>query len=46
MEVLVGRTTGSSPSEDYQVLLVASSFMSPVEGKAWSNTTRVRMFGR
>ena len=28
-----------------QVLLVTSSFMSPVDSKAWSNTSRVRIFG-
>ena len=29
-----------------QVLLVASSFMSPADSKAWNNTNRVRMFGK
>ena len=29
-----------------QVLLVASSFMSPADSKAWTNTNRVRMFGK
>ena len=42
IEVLVGKSSGG---EDYQVLLVASSFMSPAESKSWSNTNRVRMFG-
>lgn len=43
VEVLVGR---SSSSEEYQVLLVASAFMSPAESKSWTNTSRVRMFGK
>lgn len=42
IEVLVGRSTG----EEYEVLLVASSFMSPSESKSWTNTNRVRFFGK
>ncbi|CAB4039699.1 DNA repair XRCC1-like, partial [Paramuricea clavata] len=41
VEVLVGR----SSSSEYQVLLVASSFMSPAESKSGTNNNRVRMFG-
>ena len=44
IEVLVGRSSGGS--EEYQVLLVASSFMSPSDCKGWTNTNRVRMFGK
>lgn len=44
VEVLVGRSSWSS-EEQYQVLLVASSFMSPAESKSFTNTNRVRMFG-
>jgi DNA-repair protein XRCC1 len=42
VELLVGR---SSSADDYKVLLVASTFMSPPDSKAWNNTNRVRMFG-
>ena len=44
IEVLVGRSSGGS--EEYQVLLVASSFMSPSDCKEWTNINRVRMFGK
>lgn len=44
VEVLVGRSSSGS-SHDYQVLLVASSFMSPAESKSGINRNRVRMFG-
>lgn len=44
VEVLVGRSSWSA-DEQYQVLLVASSFMSPSEGKSFTNTNRVRIFG-
>lgn len=44
VEVLVGRSSWSS-DEQYQVLLVASSFMSPAESKSFTNVNRVRMFG-
>ncbi|XP_078381815.1 DNA repair protein XRCC1-like [Oculina patagonica] len=44
VEVLVGRSSWSS-EEQFQVLLVASSFMSPAESKSFTNTNRVRMFG-
>ncbi|XP_074836700.1 DNA repair protein XRCC1 [Carettochelys insculpta] len=44
VEVLAGNS--ASPSEqDYEVLLVTSSFMSPSESKAGTNLNRVRMFG-
>ncbi|XP_021938162.1 DNA repair protein XRCC1-like isoform X2 [Zootermopsis nevadensis] len=42
IEVLVGRS--STPDEDFEVLLVASSFMSPLEARSGSNPSRVRMF--
>ncbi|XP_028405454.1 DNA repair protein XRCC1-like [Dendronephthya gigantea] len=41
VEVLVGRAS----LNDYQVLLVASSFMSPAESKSGTNNNRVRIFG-
>ncbi|XP_074633138.1 DNA repair protein XRCC1-like [Acropora palmata] len=44
VEVLVGRSSWSA-DEHYQVLLVASSFMSPSESKSFTNTNRVRIFG-
>ncbi|KAK7078859.1 X-ray repair complementing defective repair in Chinese hamster cells 1 [Halocaridina rubra] len=40
VEVLVARDGG-----DFQVLLVASSFMTPAESRNGSNLSRVRMFG-
>ncbi|XP_003386033.1 PREDICTED: DNA repair protein XRCC1-like [Amphimedon queenslandica] len=43
IEVLVGNSLSSS---DYEVLVMASSFMSPVESKSWTNINRVRMFGK
>ncbi|KAF8792577.1 DNA repair protein XRCC1 like protein [Argiope bruennichi] len=43
VEVLVGRS--SDTVNDYQVLLVASSFMSPLESRNETHTNRVRMFG-
>ncbi|XP_070535037.1 DNA repair protein XRCC1-like isoform X2 [Ptychodera flava] len=43
VEVLVGKST--DVTDNYQVILVASSFMSPVESKNNTNTNRVRMFG-
>ena len=48
VEVLVGRSssTAGSREAEFQVLLVASAFMSPSESKTWSNINRVRMFGR
>jgi DNA-repair protein XRCC1 len=42
VEVLVAR---SSAADDYKVLLMASSFMTPSDSKTWKNTNRVRMFG-
>ncbi|XP_071806723.1 DNA repair protein XRCC1-like [Asterias amurensis] len=44
VEVLVGHSTSTS-SDDYQVVLVTSSFMSPMDSKNGINTNRVRMFG-
>ena len=38
-------STAGSQGAEFQVLLVASAFMSPSESKAWSNINRVRMFG-
>ncbi|XP_046383136.1 DNA repair protein XRCC1 isoform X2 [Ischnura elegans] len=42
VEVLVGRS--SQPSEDFKVLLLTSSFMTPMESRNVANTNRVRMF--
>uniref|UniRef100_A0AAY4A9K9 DNA repair protein XRCC1 n=1 Tax=Denticeps clupeoides TaxID=299321 RepID=A0AAY4A9K9_9TELE len=44
IEVLVGHST-SVKEQDYEVLLVTSSFMSPSESRAGTNTNRVRIFG-
>lgn len=44
VEVLVARSSGLE-EEKWEVLLVASSFMSPADSKSWTNPTRVRMFG-
>jgi len=44
VEILVGRSSWDS-SQDYKVLLAASSFMSPSESKLGTATFRVRMFG-
>ncbi|CAD5122714.1 DgyrCDS11120 [Dimorphilus gyrociliatus] len=41
VEVLVGK---SSSTEDNKVILVASSFMSPVESRSMDNSHRVRLF--
>lgn len=43
VEVMVGRSTNP---DEYQVLLVSSTFMSPADSKSWTNTNRVRMFGK
>ncbi|XP_064470997.1 DNA repair protein XRCC1-like [Ornithodoros turicata] len=43
VEVLVARS--SDGESDFKVLLVASSFMSPMESRQGSNLNRVRMFG-
>lgn len=43
VEVLVGRS--SDTVKDYQVLLLASSFMTPLESRNETHTNRVRMFG-
>ncbi|XP_032237711.2 DNA repair protein XRCC1 isoform X2 [Nematostella vectensis] len=44
VEVLVGRGSWEG-NEQYKVLLVTSSFMSPAESKSFTNINRVRMFG-
>ncbi|KAJ8332990.1 hypothetical protein SKAU_G00418860 [Synaphobranchus kaupii] len=44
IEVLVGHST-SVKDQDYEVLLVTSSFMSPTESRNGTNTNRVRLFG-
>ncbi|XP_058136344.1 DNA repair protein XRCC1 isoform X2 [Dasypus novemcinctus] len=44
-EVLVGSSAGGGGEQDYEVLLVTSSFMSPSESRSGSNTNRVRIFG-
>ncbi|XP_041964063.1 DNA repair protein XRCC1 isoform X1 [Alosa sapidissima] len=44
IEVLVGHST-SVKDQDYEVLLVTSSFMSPTESRGSTNTSRVRFFG-
>lgn len=43
VEVLVGR---SSAPDTYEVLLGMSTFMTPGDSKQWTNTNRVRMFGK
>ncbi|XP_013394562.1 DNA repair protein XRCC1 [Lingula anatina] len=43
IEVLVGKSTQTS-DQDYQVLLVASSFLSPIESRNGTNMNRVRIF--
>ncbi|XP_054718123.1 DNA repair protein XRCC1-like [Uloborus diversus] len=43
IEVLVGRSSDSL--NNFQVFLVASSFMSPIESRNESHNNRVRMFG-
>ncbi|XP_077077775.1 DNA repair protein XRCC1 [Siphateles boraxobius] len=44
IEVLVGHST-SVKDQDFEVLLVTSSFMSPTESRNGTNTNRVRFFG-
>uniref|UniRef100_A0A673FTV0 DNA repair protein XRCC1 n=1 Tax=Sinocyclocheilus rhinocerous TaxID=307959 RepID=A0A673FTV0_9TELE len=44
IEVLVGHST-SVKDQDFEVLLVTSSFMSPTESRNGTNTSRVRFFG-
>lgn len=43
IEVLVSRS--SDPAQDFHVLLVASSFMTPMDARQGTNLNRVRMFG-
>ncbi|XP_054444544.1 DNA repair protein XRCC1 isoform X2 [Pteronotus mesoamericanus] len=45
VEVLVGSSAGGTGEQDYEVLLVTSSFMSPSESRSGSNPNRVRIFG-
>uniref|UniRef100_A0A4W2I6S4 X-ray repair cross complementing 1 n=1 Tax=Bos indicus x Bos taurus TaxID=30522 RepID=A0A4W2I6S4_BOBOX len=45
VEVLVGSSAGGAGEQDYEVLLVTSSFMSPAESRSGSNSNRVRIFG-
>ncbi|XP_049756056.1 DNA repair protein XRCC1 isoform X2 [Elephas maximus indicus] len=45
VEVLVGSSAGGGGEQDYEVLLVTSSFMSPSESRSGSNPNRVRIFG-
>uniref|UniRef100_A0A8D0DLM7 DNA repair protein XRCC1 n=1 Tax=Salvator merianae TaxID=96440 RepID=A0A8D0DLM7_SALMN len=44
VEVLAGNSASAS-EQNYEVLLVTSSFMSPSESKSGTNLNRVRMFG-
>ncbi|KAJ7304106.1 hypothetical protein JRQ81_011630 [Phrynocephalus forsythii] len=44
VEVLAG-SSASASEQNYEVLLVTSSFMSPSESKSGTNLNRVRMFG-
>uniref|UniRef100_A0A3B4BAX7 DNA repair protein XRCC1 n=1 Tax=Periophthalmus magnuspinnatus TaxID=409849 RepID=A0A3B4BAX7_9GOBI len=44
IEVLVGNSSASR-DQDYEVLLVTSSFMSPTESRNGTNLNRVRFFG-
>ncbi|XP_056142298.1 DNA repair protein XRCC1 [Lampris incognitus] len=44
VEVLVGNSSAAR-DQDYEVLLVTSSFMSPTESRNGTNTNRVRFFG-
>ncbi|KAK3084243.1 hypothetical protein FSP39_010617 [Pinctada imbricata] len=43
VEVLVGRS--ATPDKEYEVLLVASAFMNPLESRNGTNRNAVRMFG-
>ncbi|XP_060573725.1 DNA repair protein XRCC1-like [Ruditapes philippinarum] len=43
VEILVGRSSAAN-DHDYQVLLVASSFMTPLEARNGTNRNSVRMF--
>ncbi|XP_045148737.1 DNA repair protein XRCC1 isoform X2 [Echinops telfairi] len=45
VEMLVGSSAGGGSEQDYEVLLVTSSFMSPSESRSGSNPNRVRFFG-
>ena len=43
IEILVGR---SADSDNFEVLLPTSTFMSPADSKAWANCNAVKMFNR
>ncbi|XP_056652962.1 DNA repair protein XRCC1 isoform X2 [Monodelphis domestica] len=45
VEVLAGSSAAGSGEQDYEVLLVTSSFMSPTESRSGTNSNRVRLFG-
>ncbi|XP_035825741.1 DNA repair protein XRCC1 isoform X2 [Aplysia californica] len=45
VEILVGKATAAVDT-DFEVLLVASSFMTPLESRNGTNRTGVRMFGQ
>ncbi|XP_050416931.1 DNA repair protein XRCC1 [Patella vulgata] len=44
VEILVGKSTASTDQE-YQVILMASTFMTPIESRNGNNRNAVRMFG-
>ncbi|XP_072463946.1 DNA repair protein XRCC1 isoform X2 [Notamacropus eugenii] len=44
VEVLAGSSAGTAGEQDYEVLLVTSSFMSPSESRSGTNLNRVRLF--
>jgi len=44
VEILVGKATAAA-DQDFEVLLVASSFMTPLESRNGTNRNGVRMFG-
>lgn len=44
VEILVGKSAATA-DKDFEVLLVASSFMSPLDSRNGTNRTSVRMFG-
>uniref|UniRef100_A0A4X2KQB4 DNA repair protein XRCC1 n=1 Tax=Vombatus ursinus TaxID=29139 RepID=A0A4X2KQB4_VOMUR len=44
VEVLVGSSAHGTGEQDYEVLLVTSSFMSPSESRSGTNSNRVRLF--
>lgn len=44
VEVLVARSGAATHDSDYKVLLSMSTFMTPIESRQSSNTSKVRMF--